>query len=879
MKYFTKILVLLAVFTASVWYFGSSMRVETYSVEKAIDMGDSTFPTISMLSENNEVNLLYGYSGNIDCNNFRDTMMPIDASNTVTILIRENKMSVKKVNYEVLDVATNQVLFSDSISALDSVEQGKSAKLTIGGDLESGKEYSLKITLVTDTSKKIHYFSRIKLIATPKLTEKLKFIDDFHKATFNAETFDNYRTYLEIDSTKAGKSLLDVNLYSSVADITWNGMDPEIVSEIIPTIKEINEDIVSVQLKYLVKGTIKKTDEDGGEILDNGSQNTVIAKESTYVVTEFYRIRYTADRTYLLKWSRTMDTSYDFSKFNAKSASTSKSTFINLGLSSKKGTEVVATADNNKLAFVEHGTLWYYDISKNTIVSVLTYQDQIGKYYTSAYDNYNMKILDISESGDINFIVYGYVSKGDYEGRVGMILYKYYAEEDRIEEQLFIPIERPYEVIESEMDGLYYLSDLNVFYFSMNNSLYSYNINNRKLTTISDDVTSNSLVLSTRGQFVAWQEKSDIRENTKLNILNLETEQKFEIRSSGENKIVLCAMSDTYIIYGFVKESNIKTLSDSTTVYPMSEINIVDSLGKVLKKYRPNKGFITDVKVSDSSIDLTLMKKSSEKGYVNSGKDYIVNKIVVQTGLIGLKTAEVAPGYKELHITLPTDFKTMLPTKGTNKEPVYKPTVKTTKSTMITQDTTVQVQTEDNNEVKYYAYAAGDLQAVYEKASEAIIYADDNMGVVVDSNNHIIWERGETQTSMELSDITKTSIGNGVNSKGACVAMLLQYNLISADAKELSASEHSMYDLIKDHMENAPVNLTGSKLSEVLYYVSHRRPVIAMKSNSSAVIITGYTETNVSYYDPAESRVVTKGMSEAEKLFENAGNVFISYVK
>lgn len=873
MKYFTKILILLVVFSGAVWYFGSSMKVETYSVEKSIEMGDSTFPMVSMLgNDNQEVNMLYGYSGNVDCNNFRETMMPLDTSNTITILIRENNMTIKKVNYEVLDVGTDEVLCSDSISALDSNDQGRLAKLVLSGDLEDGKEYSLKITLINDESKKIHYFSRIKPIEQPMLTEKLKFVKEFHDATFDKEKFDDYRSYLEVDTKNAGKSLLDVNLYSSVSNITWQGMNPKVVSEIIPTIKEINEDTASVQLKYLVKGKIEKVSEEDGEEVEE--KDSTIANETTYVVTEFYRIRYTADRTYLLKWSRTMEAREDFSKFNAKDAVKTK--VINLGLTDRKKVEVVSTEDNKKLAFVQNGTLWYYDIEQNSIVSVLTYQDQIDKYYTSAYDSYNMKILDMNESGDINFIVYGYVSKGDYEGRVGMILYKYYAEENRIEEQLFIPIERPYEVIESEMDGLYYLSDLNVFYFSMNNCLYSYNINNRKLTTISDDVTSSSLVLSTSGQFVAWQDKSNIRKNTKLNILNLETEQVFEIESKNDNKVALCAMSDSYIIYGLVKESNIKTLSDSTTVYPMSEINIVDSMGKVMKTYRPKKGYITGVKVSDTSIDLTLMEKSGDS-YKNAGKDYIVNKVVTKTDKIGVKVTEIATGYKQVNITLPDDFKEIL--VGDKKDFDYTTKVSTTKSTMIRQDTTVQVQTEDSNEVKYYAYASGELQGVYKKASDAILYADDNMGVVVDSNNHIIWERGETDSSAEVSNINKVNAANGVNSKAACAAMLLKYNHISVDEKELSESQKSIYEMLKDNMQYAPVNMTGSKLSEVLYYVSHKKPVIAMKNSSDAVLIIGYTDNSVSYYDPREMRTVTKGMKEAETLFNNAGNAFISYTK
>lgn len=883
MKYFTKILVLLAVFCGAVWFFTDHMSVESYSVQKAVDAGESTFPTVSMLLENQkEVNILYGYSGTINVNNFRDTVMALDTTDTISLLIREKKTVVKKVSYEVIDVSTGEVLCTNSISALESNKEGKIAKLKITGDLEAGKEYSLKVTLVTDASKKIHYFSRIKPIDTPYLTEKISFIEEFHQATFDKEKFPSYKSYLELDATKAGKSLLDVNLHSSVEKITWGTMKPKMVSEVVPTIKEINADTISVQLKYLVKGTIEKPESEIVDITDPNEK--ILEPETMYVVTEFYRVRYTAARVYLLKWNRSMEALYDFTSFDPKAAVETGKNYINLGLIKEKETQAVSTDDNTKLAFVDHGTLWYYDLTENKIVSVLTYQDQIDRYYTSAYDSYNIKILDMNNSGDINFIVYGYVSEGDYEGKVGMILYQYLAEQDRIEEQMFIPIERPYGVIESEMDGLYYLSEQKVFYFSMNNSLYSYNINTRKLSVISNDVTTSSLVLSTKGHFVAWQDKSNTRKNQGLTILDLETEQNYRITSEGDTNVSLLAMTDMYVIYGYVKKSNIGTTEEGATVYPMSEIYIVDSRGNLLKNYKPNKGFVTSVKVSDTSIDLTLMKKAGDNTYKEAGKDYIVNKVTEQKNVVAVKSVQVATGYKEMRILLPTNFSSLLLSEKQSKEEELlrldlTPKVVKAKGTMITHDTTVQVQTSNSSEVRYYAYTSGMLQNVYKKAADAIRYADDNMGVVVDSNNHIIWERGETETSAELVGITGVGVSSNVTSKAACVSMMLKYNHIGVSAEELSEQNGSAYDLLRDHLGYLPVNLTGSKLSQVLYYVSHKKPVLAMKNKEEAVLITAYTESSVTYYDPSARKSVTKRMKEAESLFESAGNTFISYAK
>ena len=75
------------------------------------------------------------------------------------------------------------------------------------------------------------------------------------------------------------------------------------------------------------------------------------------------------------------------------------------------------------------------------------------------------------------------------------------------------------------------------------------------------------------------------------------------------------------------------------------------------------------------------------------------------------------------------------------------------------------------------------------------------------------------------------------------------------------------------------VNLRGCTLDEVLYFVSGNKPVIAVTGGESMVLITGYTESTVSYYNPGSGVTVTKSLAPAQTMFEAAGNVFISYVQ
>lgn len=86
-------------------------------------------------------------------------------------------------------------------------------------------------------------------------------------------------------------------------------------------------------------------------------------------------------------------------------------------------------------------------------------------------------------------------------------------------------------------------------------------------------------------------------------------------------------------------------------------------------------------------------------------------------------------------------------------------------------------------------------------------------------------------------------------------------------------------DILTQYMKKEPINLTGSTLEEVLYYVSEGRAVIAMKSNGQAVLITEYDEFNITMIDPELGRTWKEGYKDGSKMFEKAGNIFISFIE
>ena len=83
----------------------------------------------------------------------------------------------------------------------------------------------------------------------------------------------------------------------------------------------------------------------------------------------------------------------------------------------------------------------------------------------------------------------------------------------------------------------------------------------------------------------------------------------------------------------------------------------------------------------------------------------------------------------------------------------------------------------------------------------------------------------------------------------------------------------------KSSMKEATVlDLTGCNVEEVLYYISNENPVFAMTGKDSAVLIVGYSSSQIFYFDPTTQVTSSLSYDRAQEWFENAGSVYLAYL-
>ena len=123
------------------------------------------------------------------------------------------------------------------------------------------------------------------------------------------------------------------------------------------------------------------------------------------------------------------------------------------------------------------------------------------------------------------------------------------------------------------------------------------------------------------------------------------------------------------------------------------------------------------------------------------------------------------------------------------------------------------------------------------------------------------------------------SAAEGESTLAACLNYILTWEGKQADVAEELANGTSPEDILTTHTGGEGLDLSGCSVEDILYTISRETPVIAMLSDSHAVLLIGYNQTNVAYLDPADGQRYSVSKTELESMVNASGNTFIGYAK
>ena len=828
-------LVIIVVFFVALFAF--NMLLNRGTSDMTVEMQEATLPVINVLYGDNSVNTMHGYTARMDAATLRDSISPIGEERELSFSVNSFDTAVTRISYEVRSLDGSRLIENNVIGNYEHKTGRIVGTISLKDLIEKNEEYNLVFILNLGDGREIYYYTRIICEDEVAVSEKLEFIYSFNRSTFSQTEVKSLASYMEPNSEADNSSFGNVDIHSNINQLGWGNMHPKVEGNLNTTIYDITQNTASVLLDYIVS---VRTD----------------SFTNYYRVNEYYRIRQGTDRFYLLTYNRSMS---DIFAAEKESLVNNK---IVLGVQSDD-INMTESDDGNIIVIENCGRLFSYDISANKLATLYAFYEAGDTDPRKIYNKSKIKILSVEENGNVSFMVYGYMNRGTYEGRVGILVQYFNSLLNTVEEQIFIEYDRSAEILMADVDSLSYLNNSKELFVLMDGSIVKVDIESHEMELVSDMLIENTLHVSSSGRAAVWQESKDI--TAPLRLLDMSDGFISEVdRAENECLVPIGFMKDD-LIYGVSQSEDIirNPLGDNTIL--IDKIVIRSEYGAILKEYDFDDIYITEGTIHDNQISLKRVERLPDGTFTEIHDDQITNNESARTGKNKTVYALTDVFEKVAQIELRGNIDSKTLKFLTPKEVLHE----------FGKNITFESESE---KIRYLLYDKGRIKKVSDDPIWTVQPAYDLRGLVVDTRGNEVYKRGETHARNQIMSIKEDSMTEDEDSMAVCLEVMLKQRGISRNTEYMLAQGNTPYDILAENLDGVHViNLTGCTMDTAIYYLNRDIPVLAIADDGRAILLVGYNEQNMVWYDPDQKSIYKKGMSDSRELFAANGNRFLTY--
>lgn len=835
-KIISKLAVCIVVFILTL--FVSSSIYNKGNEELTTSMVQASLPLVHFTTDKISYNYLHGLRQEMDGSFFRDTITPLGEGRTLSFVVDKYGNEISEISFEVRSIDGTRLVERTKVSDYSDKGDSIQAGVTIKDLIEPGVEYNW-ILMLRIGNETVRYYTRIIDSEDYHTYEKLNFVKDFHDKTFDKEQAKDLVTYMESNARGDNTTLSHVDIHCSLKQVTWADLNVTQISEPHIIISEIDTQTASIRMNYRVQTLEGK-------------------KRDEYNVVEFFRIRYTPDRTYLLDYERSMNQLFD------ADADVYGSNRIMLGIRESE-VQMMESDGGSNLAFVNENQLFCYHAADKKMAYLFSFYD--GDDPRSNYDNHSIKILNVDETENVWFMVYGYMNRGTHEGSIGVQVCEYNGMLNTVEELIFIPYNKSYSTLKTDMEQLSFIDKNGVFYIYLDGSILAINLMSLTCEEIAGNLQQGSFQVSDTNRMLVWQNSADAYDCTKLILMDLNTGETQEIEATDGGRILPLAFIEEDLIYGVARYEDIRMDFSGSVTFPMNIVYIRDERGNILKTYSREGVYVTDVSVEDNLVTLMRVVRQEDGNYAATADDQIVNNLVEDSGYNSSEVVATQTYEKIVQLVLKNGLETNKP--------------KNTKPLQVLFEGSRELAIEVANPVsRYYVYGRYGIDGTFTHEAEAINLAYSISGTVVNQNGDYIWKRTTRSTRNQIMAITGRQRSEGNSDLAVCLETILEFCGSIKNVQPMLDRGRTVRQILEENISDAVMlDLQGVSLDAILYYVNQDIPVLVLLEDGSAMLVIGFNELNVVVMNPETGTVYKVGMNDATNLFRENGNMFVTYLR
>ena len=808
-----RIIVLSGIFFAALlFYFMHAYRSMDRNSRVYANMGESKLPYVYMLMGEKKINPLHGYYQEMSGSVVRDSIAALPEDRKLVLFAVLKKNSIEAASYDIRSLDGSELIEKDSKADLEKTSEGMKITLPIQNLIQEGKEYQLCLRLDMGESS-VYYYTRILLGKEKMAEEMLNLGESFTRKTFSKSEAKSLSTYLETEDTMDNSDLSHVNLHSSFQQITWGESGMSLDGDIEVSLKELSGIMGLIQLRYATKAD------------DKGGNTRRFFNEDNFVM------RYDSQRIYLMDFDRRTTEIFDTQNFRFQDKS------LLLGVDSAEQMQSKCSGNKEYYAFSKGNALYRLN-SEGILTRIFTYLTEENNRFRGDFLSHGIRLMDVKDNGDVDFLVYGYISRGRHEGYTGIVFYTYDNSDNTVVENFFLPLQENKEELEESLRSLSYYAGNKMFYLYYGGTVYGIDTNSFEVLTLASSLKEGELSSSEGGQYLAYDEKNGESELSSTVVLkNLKLDRTRNI--SEENKL--------FSVIGFIEKDLIIGVQDKALgtewnpqgEIPVEEIRIIGPDQNEKLSYKKENLYFSNFSISENQLSFDEYSHS-ENGYSYAGKDSILSNKVEEEKT--LKPEPINGGGMGKNYLLPYPGKK-----------IKKITVQNPEKFSIEKAGSIELNQEKTPETgRFFAYSLGHYRGNYANMERAIGAVNENFGYILDGKQSFLWNR---------TDRPGVIIGK------------TRENEITDFVAEIPELRNSL-----DFKNGKILNLYGVSLNSALYYTAKGYPLM-IRIEGNWELITGYNGSQITSFvlgGDAAPKLVKK--EEAVARYDTVHNAFFAFL-
>ncbi len=829
------LIIFIAVVSVVLWNnFRTENQDETY-------VGDvePTLPTVSFTVLDREVDVLFGYRDEEMSATEADSLLPVSEDGIISMKISAGETLVDSAIVSLYSLDGERLLEQKEVSLTGTNSLTGEYKMTSLAETEEYYRLTIKLELSDGTES--YYTLKVCQYDDDTFSDKeelISFAEDFSDSVC-AKDESGFSDYLSYDSDTAGTDLHYVNISTGDTLVEWAELEVTKQEQTL-RIYEWYDTQVSIALEYDAK-------------LVYGDE------ETTARVSENLCVRERDDTLYLLGYER-----YASEYFTGTDAV--GTTSIVLGIQQPDTMELLYTDYGINVYFSADGSVWHYNYNSNELVSVFSFGDGSSDIRLNS-DKYEVSLCGIYD-GSLYFTVTGYMESGDHEGEMGFSLLAYDISKKECRELMYS------ELTCSENEAaLTAISDDGLFYVNLGDAIYALDLSGKEILKLYEGIDASTIMVSESGDLIAWQYTDDDRS---IYLLNTGTAALSNVGAL-EGLEILGFVGDDIVFARYANYQIAKEGFSYTGFYDM--IFIADDTLKSKTEYEKDDIIFCDVTLSDTG--LTFARYQIDGDECTQIEDDVLSlaKDEEESMVVELKVATSDAKRNYYYINLGR-------TVSAGDATV------TTAELVLSEPVRISPTAGESDTATYQAYLFGKVVCSTNTLSEAIAAVYDGMGNVYCGSylSDCVWNRDARDLYLTITLPTMSWTLEGHEEEMAAMNSLergvdifvyagVNAGIIDEEAAESEERENceTVYDELTLLFGDNLIDLTGSDVSYLLYYINLRHPVLCLTDDDESLIITGYTSTELSIYDPATRETSTVTQEDAQEYFDAYNTIFLSF--